>query len=273
MSVIDTPAVSLRSRAIYDVMRMLSRVRLAEPELLGLSAVIRPGDHVFDVGAAYGMYTFPLAHLVGADGSVHAFEPQPRQHQIMRALSRLMGVGHINITRSVLGAAQGEHLMLLPLRFGVPIHGHAHIADGTEHALTKQSARTRRLLTPMVTIDSWCELHNVENVSFIKVDVEGFEPDVLIGAIRTITRYQPSLLLEIEDRHTGRYGRGANQFAEEVLDSWPDYSMYRWSGGSWTPTDRVRASSRNYLFATDEAFQRAEVVDRHQHANFRPSTL
>ncbi|WP_026551088.1 FkbM family methyltransferase [Arthrobacter sp. Br18] len=101
----------------------------------------------------------------------------------------------------------------------------------------------------------------------MKVDVEGFEPDVLAGAVRTITRHQPSLLLEIEDRHTGRYGRDANRFAEEILDKWPDYRMYIWSGGSWTPADRVRAEIRNYLFATQEAFRRAEGAVSQQHAD------
>ena len=64
---------------VHGITRVAARINWAEAEVLGLRAVVRPGDHVFDVGAAYGMYTFPLAHIVGATGSVHSFEPQTRQ--------------------------------------------------------------------------------------------------------------------------------------------------------------------------------------------------
>ena len=46
-------------------LRAAARLRMVEPEIRGLHHLVRAGDVCFDVGAAYGMYTFPLAQLVG----------------------------------------------------------------------------------------------------------------------------------------------------------------------------------------------------------------
>ena len=200
------------------------------------------------------MYTFPLAHIVGSTGSVHCFEPQSRQVRNLKVIRRILRANHITVSHFAIGDDPGEHTMVLPYRFGVPIYGHAHVGEGTERALTPQAVHTKRWATPMHTIDSWCALNQIETVSFIKADVEGFEPNVLTGAAVTIERSRPSMLLEIEDRHLGRYGRDANQFADEIRSNWPDYGMYTWADGAWTLTNRVGLQTRNYLFATSEAF-------------------
>lgn len=247
------------TKVAHGAMRLFARLGLSEPELRGLRELVRPGDEVFDIGAAYGMYTVPLADIVGPSGRVHSFEPQPRQVRSLKAARKVLGLKHVLIEKAVLGADVGEHTILVPLKFGLPIYGHAHVAEGTELALSPQAVNARRSPTPMNTVDAWCEQHDVGPVSFLKVDVEGFEPQVLAGAMATIERSRPSMLLEIEDRHLGRYGRDANQFADEIRERWPEYRMYTWSGKSWTPTSRVSSRIRNYLFATDAAFAAART--------------
>lgn len=245
----------LRPRLAHIIMRAASRIGWAEPELRGLGAVVRAGDVVFDVGAAHGMYTVPLARLVGPEGVVQSFEPHPRQQGQLRFLRRLLGARHIRVNPGAVGAVQGEHTMRLPVKFGFPIYGHAHIADNA--AALPPDVKLKHWTTPMHTIDDWCTLHGIDSVSFIKVDVEGFEPNVVAGATKTITSSLPSMLLEIEDRHLGRYGRDANQFADEIRSTWPQYRMYTYVDDTWTPTDHITVEARNYLFATDAAFARA----------------
>ena len=244
----------LRSRIAHAIMRLATRIDWAEPELRGLAAVIRPGDHVFDVGAAHGMYTLPFADLVGPGGGVHAFEPHPRQQSQLRFLRRALGLRHVSINAAAVGAEVGEQSMRLPYRFLMPIYGHAHVAKG---ATIDPSRKFRSWLTPVTTVDLVCERDGISRVSFIKVDVEGFEPSVIEGAAATIDRDRPSLLLEIEDRHLARYGRDGNQFVGELRSRWPDYGMHTWTDGAWRTTDRVTLDTRNYLFATPHAFTRA----------------
>ncbi len=56
---------------------------------------------------------------------------------------------------------------------------------------------TTGLMVQTSTLDS----HNLENVDFIKIDVEGYEPEVLQGAERTITTYNPVLFIEVLNKY------------------------------------------------------------------------
>jgi len=240
-----------RLRLGYRVMLLASRLRCAEPELRGLAALVRPGDRVLDVGAAHGMYMVPLAHLVGATGSVDSFEPHPRQQATLRRWRRLLGARHATVNDSAVGSARGQLTMRLPVLFGLPIYGRAHLTEGAAPVGARE--RVRHWPTPAVALDDWVAEHDVERVSFIKIDVEGFEPQVLQGAQATISRDLPSLLLEIEDRHLTRYGLDAERFLATIRQRWPEYRMHTWRDERWAPTPGMRAGVRNYLFATEAA--------------------
>lgn len=246
------PRSNWRARAAHGLYRVATRLHWAEPELVGLGALIRPGDEVIDVGAALGMYTLPLADLVGRSGRVSSFEPQWRGIFTVRLLRLLTGPHRGQVSRIALGPRSGTSTIVVPFHNGFPIFGHGHVEEGAEDG----TGRRHRSRAPMSTIDSWCEAHAVTAVAFIKVDVEGFEPAVIEGARSTIDRDRPSLLLEVEDRHLARYGRTASDFVGELLGRWPDYRIYTWVDGVWTRTSEIVPEVRNYLFATDRAFSR-----------------
>jgi len=249
-----SPQAAVRPHLAGRVMHLATRIKWAESELRGLAAIVRPGDSVIDVGAAHGMYTLPLAHLVGQTGRVDSFEPHPRQQRTLRALKLLIGAKQISVNASAVGPIAGERTMRLPLKYGFPIYGHAHVTEGA--ALPKAGERTQQWRTAITSIDAWVANHGITRVSFIKVDVEGFEPQVILGATATIDTDRPSLLLEIEDRHLARYGQSATSFATSILARWPDYAIYTWQGEAWIPTSEITLATRNYLFATDAAFAR-----------------
>jgi len=241
-----------RVRAAHGLYRVATRLHWAEPELLGLGELVRPGDEVIDVGAALGMYTVPLADLVGRTGRVSSFEPQRRGIFTVRILRLLTGPHHGRVSRIALGPQEGSSTIVVPFHNGFPIFGHGHIEQGA----AREGGRQHRSHAPMSTIDGWCRQNQIEHVSFIKVDVEGFEPSVIEGATATIDRDRPSLLLEIEDRHLARYGRTADGFVSEIRDRWPEYGMYTWVRETWVPTAAITPEVRNYLFATEAAFSR-----------------
>ncbi|MES1212593.1 MAG: FkbM family methyltransferase [Leifsonia sp.] len=243
------PRINWRVRAAHGLYRVATRLHWAEPELLGLSALVRRGDDVIDVGAALGMYTVPLADLVGRTGSVSSFEPQRRGVFTVRLLRALTGPHRGWVNRIALGPREGSSTIVVPYHNGFPIFGHGHIEEGSDD----EGGRGHRSHAPMSTIDSWCAQQGITRVSFIKVDVEGFEPSVIAGAVATIDRDRPSLLLEIEDRHLARYDATAQGFVAEILKRWPDYRMCIWRDGSWTAASTVVPEVRNYLFTTDAA--------------------
>ncbi|MGV3712279.1 FkbM family methyltransferase [Pseudolysinimonas sp.] len=237
-----------RQRVGYGLYHGAGRFDWAEPEVRGLDQVVKPGDTVLDVGAALGMYTVPLSYLTGPTGRVFSVDPQPRNFHVVRFLRRLVGTKGGTIRRIAFGPQEGESSIAVPIILGLPIFGHGHISDGVQE---KGPHRIRYTPTPVDTIDAWVARDGVEKVSFIKVDVEGFEPSVVEGASALIERDRPSLLLEIEDRRLVRYGRTtADDFHRHLMTRWPDYTMYTWVDGAWTPTDAIRPEVRNYLFTT-----------------------
>jgi FkbM family methyltransferase len=251
----ETRGVSSRLRFGHDVMLFASRIKWAEPELRGLGALVKQGDRVIDVGAAHGMYTIPLAHIVGSAGRVDSFDPHPRQQSTLRRWRRILGAPHVSVNPSAVGREEGQLTMRLPLFFGLPIYGRAHLTEGAAPLGAREMVR--HWLTPIAALDDWVEAERIGPVSFIKVDVEGFEPQVIEGAAKMISRDLPSLLLEIEDRHLARYGRDADGFVASIHERWPEYGLYTWRGGTWTRVPAVELGTRNYLFATDEALARA----------------
>ncbi len=230
-------------------LRIAAALGLAEAELRGLHHVVGPGDVCFDIGAAYGMYTFPLAELVGPGGAVHSFEPQRRPRRLLAAVRGAVGASHVRLSDSGMGRVAGHLQLVLPSRYGLPISGHAHLADGLAPTGAPGSAG-RRIRVPVTTIDDVCDARGIERVRFIKADVEGFEPEVLHGAARVLERDMPALLLEIEDRHLSRYGRTAEDVSRMLRAR--GYSMATWRDGGWRPAERVVLGTRNYLFRAAE---------------------
>ncbi|WP_175496871.1 FkbM family methyltransferase [Actinopolyspora alba] len=235
------------SKAVSFGLHRLSRLRLVEPEIQGLKRVVGPGDICFDIGAAYGMYSFPLAELVGKQGAVYSFEPQKKPHRIFSSLAGVIRNRNMSITRGAVGETSGRNTVAVPVRFGLPIHGHAHILDSElSRSGTQDSGSFRTVDADTFSVDETCEKMGIQRVDFMKIDVEGYEPSVLAGAEKTLKRFMPSLLMEIEKRHLDKYGVDPEKFVRQLLEQ--GYDMYFWHGGNWRSADTLIDGVRNYLF-------------------------
>ena len=146
--------------------------------------VVKTGATVLDVGANLGAYTLLLAQWVGASGCVHAFEPAPASRE-----------GLI------------RHLVLNGVAERVTVHPEA-LSDGQRTARFRSVGMQgdNRLLAPdanegiavtTTSIDAFCTAGAL-HPSFIKLDVEGAELDVLKGARATIASAGDSLALFVE---------------------------------------------------------------------------
>ncbi len=163
---------------------------------------IRPGDTVVDIGANIGMTSLCAAALVGPEGRVIAFEPNPavferlKDHVELNALTERVDIRNIG-----LDSAPGE------LELGVPRHtGMASFAlksapDGEE--------LTRHKVLVKVGDDELAGLP--EAPTLIKIDVEGFERRVLGGLERTIGRLKPAVVTEAHPQLLERAGSSASE--------------------------------------------------------------
>lgn len=155
-----------------------------DPDLYRLLDLVRPGSRAIDVGGNFGMYTYALANRAAV---VETFEPLPPCADVLDAFARSRK--NIAVHRVALSDREGEAQIHVPYRNGEPLSGWA--------TLEPASGRHETYTVGLRTLDSF----EFVNVSAIKIDVEGHELSVLRGALRTIGRERPSLLVEIEQRH------------------------------------------------------------------------
>ena len=150
-----------------------------------LLELVRPGHRVVEIGANIGYHTVQLGRAVGAEGRVHAFEPDPTNREV---LLRNVAEHRLDAVVDVHGAAVSDRAGLATLiRHGHNMGGHSLIASNVDGAIETISVAT-------VILD---DILAHETVDLIKIDAEGAEPAILAGARQTIARDRPILFLEI----------------------------------------------------------------------------
>ena len=133
-----------------------------------------PADVAIDVGANFGGASLQW-HRTVSRGTIYAIEPHP---DTFRRLQRNIQLNHAgNIVKPVnlaIGAKEG----LLPL----------YITEAGSMALKGPAGRHggRRIDVPCLTLDAFAEQHDIDHIDLLKIDVEGFEHDVLQGAVQSL---------------------------------------------------------------------------------------
>lgn len=183
----------------------------------GFSGGLRPGDHVWDVGANVGYYTRLFAGRVGEQGHVFAFEPSPTNFQRLATASA--GLRNVTLRACGLGREDGK------LRFqqGVDDLGAtSRIVDSAADGIAVEIRSGASLLA-----GGEATLPHA-----IKIDVEGFELEVLEG-MADYLRQPPLRMIGVEVHFGILQQRGmalVPQQIESLLQrsgftvSWPDSS-------------------------------------------------
>jgi FkbM family methyltransferase len=159
--------------------------RYGEVEMHLLEFLCRCDRDAIDVGANYGGYVHFMRRYAR---HVYAYEPMPRLAQMLRRKFRR----DVTVEAIALSDSTGSAALRMPVIDGMALVGCSTISDGA-------SATYPALSVTAVPMD---RLDNVYggNVGFIKIDVEGHEQAVLDGAVQTIRRCRPRLLVEIDER-------------------------------------------------------------------------
>jgi FkbM family methyltransferase len=149
-----------------------------------LAQYVARGSIVLDVGASLGLWTLQLAAVArGQDALVHAFEPNPENIPWLRRNIELNGLqAIITIHAMGLGDVRAE------MEFGGSEDG---VGNGI--VLPPGSSTPPEHVVPIRRLD---DLSFDRRVSLIKLDVEGFEPAVIRGALQLIESDQPVIFGE-----------------------------------------------------------------------------
>jgi FkbM family methyltransferase len=159
--------------------------RYGEVELHLLEFLCRRDQDAIDVGANDGCYVHYLRRHAR---QVIAFEPMP---SLARMLRRKFRRGVV-VESMALSDTAGTVSLRMPVVDGVVVTGCSTVSS----AASATYPAHRAIEVPMDRLDS---VYGGE-VGFIKIDVEGHEQAVLDGAIETIRRCRPRMLVEVDER-------------------------------------------------------------------------
>lgn len=149
-----------------------------------LLTLVSEGNTVLDIGANIGSHTLPFALKVGKEGRVYSFEPQNRVAQMLSVTLEMNDIGNTFVMALPVGDKLGQSAQIPQFTYDEVFNfGGASIKDDFYN---------RYYHLPTVTIDSL----KLDACHLIKADVEGFEYEVLQGAIVTIAKYKPFIYME-----------------------------------------------------------------------------
>lgn len=153
---------------------------------------VKPGMTVLDCGSHIGTSVFWYSNRVGTLGRVYAYEANPNAFECLRY--NCGGLKNISLHNVALGSVSGTT-------------GIVEVTDNYGMTYTNGDGDI-----PMITIDSI----GLVGLDFIKIDCEGAEPDILEGATKTIEKFRPTMLIEINVPALERNGYTVENIFEKL---------------------------------------------------------
>ncbi len=168
--------------------------------------LIKQGDVVLECGGHHGCTAIVMSSWVGAEGKVVTFEPSPANCEIIEKNIRQNALRNVILERKAVGAERGLITINDLSNSSVILSG-----KGTEVELT--------------CLDEYKHL----NPTFIKIDVEGFEVQVLKGAKKILSTH-PKLAIEVHTEALSQYGASIHDIFR-LIDA-ENYKLWiQWEDG------------------------------------------
>ena len=146
---------------------------------------VKPGMVFYDIGAHIGIHSLYASKLLGDKGSVFSFEPWPEN---FAELQNNAGINKKGASITPVNMALARQPGPVPMEEGR--------SDGTHHLAPSATPAANGHLVKVqaTTLDDFARTHPAPDV--MKIDVEGFELDVLEGGAKTLAKVHPSIILE-----------------------------------------------------------------------------
>jgi FkbM family methyltransferase len=181
-------------------------------------SLIRQGDTVLDIGANVGFYSVLFSRLVGPGGRVVCFEPDPDNLALLQANVARNQCTNTQVRAMALASTPGARSFSRDTVTGLT----GRLGDGPTYAqIQTGSARLSVTVVEASTLDEeMARAALVPNV--IKIDVEGFEHEVILGGSQTLQTARPAIVIELsgdfDNEHTGQASAVVRQHDYDLWD-------------------------------------------------------
>lgn len=157
--------------------------------------LIKEGDTVVDVGANIGIMSLLFSKLTKEKGQVHSFEPNPLLYDDLMSAIKKNKIKNICSIPKALGEKEEKLTLSVPksnLGLGTLIRTSSEVCQNYDVEVT--------------TLSKYCSLKEISKIDLLKIDVEGFEYRVLIGAKQLFEENPPNFILVELNNFNGRAG-------------------------------------------------------------------
>ncbi len=189
-----------------------------EAEISFLRRFLRPSDIFIDIGSNIGLFSIHAANIVGEKGSVFAYEPTPKT--FTRLIENIQLNNLENIKAFNIGISDSKGTLCLKVS--------SSGFDAWNTFVGQEDFKfSRQVDVPVETLDDIYQYtfsENKSSIALIKIDVEGWERHVLIGA-QSILKKQDAPVLMVEFTETNLLAAGTNCY--EIYDLVASYG-YKW---------------------------------------------
>jgi FkbM family methyltransferase len=171
-------------------------------EMESFVRAMQPRVQFLDIGAHWGVFSLVAIKLGGSGSRSICIEASDDASQVLRENLRLNQVEElVSVVNSACGEKVGELRMLTTG------------AGGADYFVVPANDRPDTIVVPQVSADVVCETHSFKP-THIKIDVEGFEEEVLRGSTQIISSLRPTIFLELHGEQIRQRGKNP----EAVLD-------------------------------------------------------
>jgi FkbM family methyltransferase len=177
--------------------------------------------HVIDVGANIGFTAGLFSKLTSKPFSVYAFEPERWNYKILEESVAKEGLSNIKCFPYALGETDSEKLLWVNPK---------NSADHRVLESSQMPAEGESLSIISKNFDAFWEKEGFERISLIKMDIQGYELFALKGMVKTLERFRPNVLIELDNTLLKEHGHSVDDIYN--LLSQYGYKAYDIAGGS-----------------------------------------
>ncbi|PWH12467.1 MAG: hypothetical protein DDG60_13170 [Anaerolineae bacterium] len=210
-----------------------------EPELAdAVRLFVKPGMTVYDVGANVGYVSLLLAHFVGSDGRVFAFEALPANAERIRCNVALNALeSRIRVVEAAVAERGGEIAFF--------VHESVGMGKAAGSAGRRDERYQAEIRVPALSLDDFVFEQGNPPPDLVKMDIEGGEVLALPGMKRVLSECHPILFLEL-------HGPESEQVAWQILSE-AGYVLREMSPGYPRVSTCERLGWKAYLVAVRES--------------------
>jgi FkbM family methyltransferase len=217
-----------------------------EPELLAIRQFISDGDIVLDIGGSFGIYSLFMSTYVGPNGKVYAFEPGLFSYAQLTA-NVLLNHRERRIITYQVAASDRAHALRLNHVANSPVNFSIGLDETNEHEVVRGDR-----------VDSFVSETEQGNVSFIKIDVEGYERTALEGARKIVEKSRPTILFEVSSGALQRQGLTP----DDVYSFLASFHYKFYALNAWNNLVEIAGTPEGNIFALPDANVRPHPVPK-----------